>query len=153
MPLIGVSCTLSAARSAGFRAGVRIGDGVADERKAVRFPEASPSAARPWLRWYGTVPAKPFLSGYDPLRGGGGIRQGGARGDCLGFHDTARPTRTFLREIAACANGLAALGLGQGERILVAMPTTPQGIIAFLRGQQAWRRARHGASTLDATRA
>ncbi len=47
------------------------------------------------------------------------------------FMDTAQTYADFLREIAACANGLAVLGLGRGERILIAMPTTPQGIIAF----------------------
>ena len=45
--------------------------------------------------------------------------------------DTTQTYAGFMREIAACANGLAALGLSQGDRILIGMPTSPQGVIAF----------------------
>ncbi len=93
--------------------------------------EESPSAARPWLRWYGTVPASlsyPDLTLYEALAASAGRAPGAVAWD---FMDTAQTYSGFLREIGACANGLAALGLRQGDRILISMPTSPQGIIAF----------------------
>ena len=45
--------------------------------------------------------------------------------------DTTQTYACFMREIAACANALAALGLAPGEQILIRMPTSPQGVIAF----------------------
>jgi long-chain acyl-CoA synthetase len=47
------------------------------------------------------------------------------------FFDTTSTYRAFLAAIDDCANALAALGLKQGERILISMPTSPQGVIAF----------------------
>ncbi|HUN70615.1 MAG TPA: AMP-binding protein, partial [Burkholderiales bacterium] len=47
------------------------------------------------------------------------------------FFDTTQTYREFLASIDACADALAALGLKAGERILVSMPTAPQGVIAF----------------------
>jgi acyl-CoA synthetase (AMP-forming)/AMP-acid ligase II/thiamine pyrophosphate-dependent acetolactate synthase large subunit-like protein len=47
------------------------------------------------------------------------------------FMDTTGTYAGFMREIGACANGLSALGLKQGDRILISMPTSPQGIVAF----------------------
>jgi long-chain acyl-CoA synthetase len=47
------------------------------------------------------------------------------------FLDTTSSYRAFLAAIDTCANALAALGLAAGERILISMPTSPQGVIAF----------------------
>ena len=47
------------------------------------------------------------------------------------FLDTTSTYRAFLAAIDRCANALAALGLAAGERILISMPTSPQGVIAF----------------------
>jgi long-chain acyl-CoA synthetase len=44
----------------------------------------------------------------------------------------ARSTyRDLVRDIDRCADGLAALGLRRGDRLLISMPTSPQGAIAF----------------------
>jgi long-chain acyl-CoA synthetase len=93
--------------------------------------EASPPAARPWVRRYGTVPASlsyPDTTLYEAVAASAAAAPDAIAWD---FMDTTRSYARFLEEIAACANGLAALGLAQGERILISMPTTPQGIIAF----------------------
>src|SRR5215471_16417926 len=37
----------------------------------------------------------------------------------------------LCRSIDRAADGLAALGLGAGDRITIALPTCPQGVIAF----------------------
>lgn len=47
------------------------------------------------------------------------------------FMDTTATYRALLQSIDTCANALAALGLAAGERMLIAMPTSPQGVIAF----------------------
>ncbi|MGO9486215.1 MAG: AMP-binding protein [Rhodomicrobium sp.] len=93
--------------------------------------EASPSAARPWLRWYGAVHANlsyPPLTLYEAVAASAERTPDAVAWD---FMDTEETYSGFLREIGACANGLAALGLKQGDRILISMPTTPQGVIAF----------------------
>lgn len=47
------------------------------------------------------------------------------------FLDTTSSYRDFLADIDRFADALAALGLQRGERFLISMPTSPQGIIAF----------------------
>ena len=88
-------------------------------------------AARPWLRWYGTVPAKlsyPDMTLYEAVAAAAEATPEAIAWD---FMDTTRTYAGFMREIRACANGLAALGLAKGGRILISMPTSPQGIVAF----------------------
>ncbi len=46
------------------------------------------------------------------------------------FFDTTATYRALLASINRCANGLHGLGLRRGERLLIAMPTRPQGVIA-----------------------
>lgn len=92
---------------------------------------ASASEARPWLRWYGTVPASlsyPDVTLYEAVAATAARVPDRVAWD---FMDTAETYAGFLRAIDACANSLAALGLKAGERILVSMPTSPQGVIAF----------------------
>ncbi len=94
-------------------------------------PEAQPSEARPWLRWYGDVPPNlsyPDVTLYEAVAATAARVPDRIAWD---FMDTAETYAGFLREIGACANGFAALGLKRGDRILVSMPTSPQGIIAF----------------------
>jgi long-chain acyl-CoA synthetase len=86
---------------------------------------------RPWLRFYGNVP--PSLS-YPELTLYQAVAATALRvPDALAwdFLDTTSTYRAFLASIDACANVLAALGLTAGERILISMPTSPQGVIAF----------------------
>ena len=112
------------------RAGVRIGVGLrTSEIHAVA--DASPPAAHPWLRWYGSVPANlsyPDVTLYEAVSAAARATPEAIAWD---FMDTTQTYAGFMREIAACADGLAALGLSQGDRILIGMPTSPQGVIAF----------------------
>jgi long-chain acyl-CoA synthetase len=87
--------------------------------------------SRPWLRYYGKVPhslSYPEITLYDA------VAAAAARvPDAIAweFLDRTASYRAFLAEIDACANALAALGLGAGERLLISMPTSAPGVIAF----------------------
>jgi long-chain acyl-CoA synthetase len=89
------------------------------------------SATRPWLRFYGAVPASldyPEVTLYEA------VAQTAARvpeAIAWDFFGTVSSYGDFLAAIDRCAAALAALGLRSGHRLLVAMPTCPQGIIAF----------------------
>jgi long-chain acyl-CoA synthetase len=86
---------------------------------------------RPWLKFYGGVPHSldyPEVTLYDA------VAQTAARvPDAIAwdFLDTVSTYRDFLAAIDHCADALASIGLGAGERMLISMPTSPQGIIAF----------------------
>ena len=85
----------------------------------------------PWLRFYGNVPpglSYPEVTLYQAV-----VATAARVPDALAwdFLDTTSTYRAFLASIDACANALAALGLAAGERILISMPTSPQGVIAF----------------------
>ena len=85
----------------------------------------------PWLRFYGKIPhnlSYPEITLYQAVAATA-ARVPDAR--AWDFLDTTSSYRDFLRAIDTCANALAALGLGAGERILISMPTSPQGVIAF----------------------
>ncbi|MGH8746666.1 MAG: AMP-binding protein, partial [Burkholderiales bacterium] len=47
------------------------------------------------------------------------------------FFGATSTYRRLIDDIDRCAGALAALGLSRGERLLISMPTTPQGVIAF----------------------
>ncbi len=86
---------------------------------------------RPWLRFYGSVPrtlAYPALTLYEALERTARRVPEAVAWD---FFDTTATYRELVASIDTCANALAALGLGAGERILISMPTSPQGVIAF----------------------
>ena len=86
---------------------------------------------RPWLRFYGNVPTTlqyPELTLYEVVAASAQRVPDAVAWD---FLDTTATYREFLKSIDACADALAALGLRAGERILIAMPTSPQGVIAF----------------------
>ncbi len=92
---------------------------------------APASEARPWLRWYGTVPPSlsyPDVTLYEAVAATAARVPDRVAWD---FMDSAETYAGFARAIDACANGLAALGLKARDRILVSMPTSPQGVIAF----------------------
>jgi long-chain acyl-CoA synthetase len=89
------------------------------------------AADRPWLRFYGDVPASleyPDLTLYEAL-----IESTHQTPDAVAF-DFLGSTSTY-RELGEavdrCADALAALGLAAGDRITISMPTSPQGVIPF----------------------
>ena len=86
---------------------------------------------RPWLRFYGSIPSEldyPEITLYQALAASAARVPDALAWD---FLDTTSTYRAFLAAVDACADALAALGLGQGGRILISMPTSPQGVIAF----------------------
>ncbi len=86
---------------------------------------------RPWLRFYGDVPPNlsyPEVTLYQAVAATAASVPDAVAWD---FLDTTSTYRDFLAAIDTCANALAALGLAAGERILISMPTSPQGVIAF----------------------
>jgi long-chain acyl-CoA synthetase len=86
---------------------------------------------RPWLNYYGKVPhtlAYPEITLYQAVAA---TAQRVPDAIAWDFLDTTSTYRAFLAAIDACADALAALGLKPGERILISMPTSPQGVIAF----------------------
>lgn len=86
---------------------------------------------RPWLRFYGEVPHSleyPDLTLYQAVARTAARLPNAIAWDFLGTESTYRD---FLGAVDHCADALAALGLQPGERVLISMPTSPQGIIAF----------------------
>ena len=85
----------------------------------------------PWLRYYGKIPhslSYPEITLYEAVAATAARAPDALAWD---FLDTTSTYGEFLRAIDACADALAALGLAEGERILISMPTSPQGVIAF----------------------
>ena len=86
---------------------------------------------RPWLRFYGSVPASldyPRITLYEAVAA---TAQRVPDAIAWDFLDTTSSYRQLLADIFACANALAAIGLKAGDRFLISMPTSPQGVIAF----------------------
>jgi long-chain acyl-CoA synthetase len=86
---------------------------------------------KPWLKFYGNVPGSidyPRVTIYEILMKT--VSQYPER-IAYNFMDYTATYAQFAREINTCADALAGLGLKQGERITISMPTTPQGHICF----------------------
>jgi long-chain acyl-CoA synthetase len=89
------------------------------------------SVERPWLASYGDVPPTldyPEISIYEAV-----MRTIEAHPDAIAF-DFLGATATYGRlgeMIDRCADALAAVGLGPGDRLTISMPTSPQGVIPF----------------------
>ena len=86
---------------------------------------------RPWLRFYGDVPETldyPEVSLYDAV-----MTTVHRIPDAVAFDFLGRTAtyRELGEAIDRCADAFATLGLDQGERITISMPTSPQGVIAF----------------------
>ena len=80
---------------------------------------------------YGDVPAS---IEYPPVTLYDAVQQSAARVPdhvALAFLGHRMTYRQLGRSIDRCADGLAALGLGEGDRLAIAVPTCPQGVIAF----------------------
>jgi len=89
------------------------------------------SDARPWLRFYGRVPATiayPEVTLYEALAATARRVPDSIAWDFLGTKSTYR---RLLEDVDRCAGALAAEGLRAGDRFLISMPTSPQGVIAF----------------------
>src|SRR5512134_236219 len=89
------------------------------------------TSERPWLRFYGAVPASidyPRVTLYEAVAA---TAQRTPEAVAWDFFGTRASYRELLASIDACANALAALGLRAGDRLLISMPTAPGGIIAF----------------------
>ena len=86
---------------------------------------------RPWLRFYGRVP--PSLP-YPEVTLSQALERTVARvPDAVAWSFLGREStyRELGETVSRCAAALAAEGLAQGDRIVISMPTTPQGVIAF----------------------
>jgi long-chain acyl-CoA synthetase len=84
-----------------------------------------------WLAAYGEVPHHleyPDCSLSDTIMATVRRLPDGVAYDFLGATATYRE---FGRLIDRVADGFASLGMGQGDRITIALPTSPQGVIAF----------------------
>ena len=87
--------------------------------------------SRPWRRFYGKVPASldyPELTLYEALAATARRVPGATAWD---FFGTRSDYRTLLAQVDRCAAALAGEGLAAGDRMLISMPTSPPGVIAF----------------------
>lgn len=101
------------------------------DRCCVRQFPYNPLQMRPWLRHYGEIPctlAYPETSLYGALAATAGRFADVAALDFFGWRCSYRE---LMERIDRCAAWLASLRLRPGDRILVSLPTTPQGVIAF----------------------
>ncbi len=86
---------------------------------------------KPWLKFYGDTPRTidyPRVTMYEAVMQT--VEQFPDR-IAYDFLDHEVTYRQFADQIDSLANALAALGMKKGDRITVAMPTAPQGIICF----------------------
>ena len=86
---------------------------------------------RPWLQFYGDVPASidyPAVTLHEALAITAGRVPDAVAWSYFGRESTYRELNDT---VARCADALAREGLREGDRFLISMPTTPQGVIAF----------------------
>ena len=94
-------------------------------------PVVGTAGSQPWRRFYGSVPASldyPEVTLYEALAATARRVPDAIAWDFLG---TRSDYRTLLAQVDRCAAALAGAGLAAGDRFLISMPTTPQGVIAF----------------------
>lgn len=87
--------------------------------------------ARPWHRFYGTVPTTldyPEVTLYEALARTAARVPEAVAWDFFGARSTYR---RLLADVDRAAGALAAEGLAAGDRIVIALPTSPAGVIAF----------------------
>ena len=86
---------------------------------------------RPWLQHYGRVPET--IDYPDTTVDEAVLRTARRLPDAIAFDFLGRRTTyaQMAEAIGRCAGGLAALGLAEGDRITISMPTSPQGVVAF----------------------
>jgi long-chain acyl-CoA synthetase len=86
---------------------------------------------RPWLRFYGAVPASidyPRITLYEAVAATAKRSPQAIAWDFFGTTATYRDLQASIDQAAAA---LASLGLNEGDRLLISMPTAPAGVIAF----------------------
>ncbi len=86
---------------------------------------------KPWHRFYASVPPSidyPECTMYEALTRSVNKVPDKIAWECL---NTECSYKEFDDQISRCSNALAHLGLKKGDRITIAMPTMPQGIICF----------------------
>lgn len=89
------------------------------------------NANRPWLGFYGDVPSSlsyPQVSLYEAVLA---TCRRIPDAPALEFLGTSTTYRELGDAIDRCADAFASLGMRAGERLAIAMPTCPQGVIAF----------------------
>jgi len=89
------------------------------------------AANKPWLKFYEGIPESidyPEVTMVEAVMETAGKYPEAIAYDFMGYTSTYQ---MFAKEINRFANILAHLGLAKGDRITIAMPTTPQGIICF----------------------
>lgn len=87
--------------------------------------------SRPWLHAYGDVPhsiAYPEITLYDAVMATVRRVPDSVAFDFLGCTATYRELGSLIDR---AADGFAALGMRAGDRIMIALPTSPQGVAAF----------------------
>lgn len=86
---------------------------------------------RPWLDFYGTVPASlayPETTLFEALA------EAAARypdHTALEFMGAETSYRTLVDEIEACARALRSLGIREGDRVTICLPNVPQAVVMF----------------------
>ncbi len=86
---------------------------------------------KPWIKHYGEVPATidyPKTSMYEAVMLTVKERPDDIAYDFMGITATYRE---FAEQIDKYADAFASLGLGKGDKITIAMPTSPPGVTAF----------------------
>jgi long-chain acyl-CoA synthetase len=86
---------------------------------------------RPWLRHYGSVPQSidyPEVTLYEAVTAAARRTPDATAWD---FFDRISSYSDLIGDIDRCASALASLQLQRGDRLLIAMPTCPQAVIAF----------------------
>ncbi|MBY8990964.1 MAG: AMP-binding protein [Candidatus Lokiarchaeota archaeon] len=87
---------------------------------------------KPWLKFYDThVPEHidyPKTTMYNALVNSANLHPDSIAYDFMGNESTYQQ---LIKQIDQCAQALASLGLQKGDRMTIAMPTTPQGVICF----------------------
>ena len=89
------------------------------------------SAQKPWLKYYGDVPHEvdfPRKTMYETVKEAAERYPDRIAYDFMDYQATYSQ---FIEQIERCADALAALGLKEGDRMTISMPTSPPGIICF----------------------
>jgi long-chain acyl-CoA synthetase len=86
---------------------------------------------RPWLRHYGSVPQSLDYPEVSLYRAVADAASRTPDATAWNFFDRTSRYDELIREIDQCAGVLASLHLQAGDRLLIAMPTCPQAVVAF----------------------
>src|SRR5512144_1500953 len=90
-----------------------------------------PALLPTWCRFYGEVPPTieyPQCSTYEAVRSAAERRPDAVALEFLGVTTTYRD---LVRQIGQTARALAGLGLTAGDRLMIALPTSPQAVVAY----------------------